>query len=483
MKIKDIEIKDFRGFESFECGFTPGVNVIIGRNGAGKTTLIHAIHKAMSFIFSNSRSLGKDFLSQGNSTLNIRGFKEGDYRFDTEKREYVLDACIKATAEYNGTPLSWQLYRRNQTNAALYQRHYKDAFNKFMKEWKENDAPLPLLAYYSDSYPHKDVKTMKYALDIVNNGVMPRNFGYYQWDDEAACTSIWETRFCNCMSRMQPYFTPMLRVASSKKELEEKFDAKQLKNSEEYLRLTEEEERINKVTAAPKEELGYVELFIMSFAALLPGIKDQPHDIDYFGVAQTANGYQLTVYFNDGSFLRLQDLPAGYRRLYSIVFDMAYRSYILNGNREPEGLVIIDEIDLHMHPELEKDVLNVFQKVFPKVQFIISTHSPMVLTNLPTGNGENQILKMEFGDKRPKIVNDIYGLDYNSGVEDVMGVDARDVEIDDLLNNLAYYEENDLKKQAQNVRILLLAKLKGNEEQLTKMVAKRRKEMGNEIHR
>lgn len=51
MKIKDIEIKDFRGFGSFKCSFTPGVNVIIGRNGAGKTTLIHAIHKAMSFIF------------------------------------------------------------------------------------------------------------------------------------------------------------------------------------------------------------------------------------------------------------------------------------------------------------------------------------------------------------------------------------------------------------------------------------------------
>ncbi len=482
MKIKDIEIKDFRGFGSLKCSFTPGVNVIIGRNGAGKTTLIHAIHKAMSFIFSNSRSLGKDFLSQGNSTLNIRGFKESDYRFDTEKRESVLDASIKATAEYNGTQLSWQLFRRNQTNAALYQRYYKDAFNKFMNEWKENDAPLPLLAYYSDSYPHKDVKTMKYALDIVNNGVMPRNFGYYQWDEETACTSIWETRFCNCLNRMQPYFTPMLRAASTKKELEDKFDAEQLKINVEYQQIIEEEERIKKVTAEPSEELGYVESFIMAFAALLPGIKNQSHDIDFFGVGQTETGFQLTVYFNDGSFSRLQDLPAGYRRLYSIVFDIAYRSYILNGNREPEGLVVIDEIDLHLHPELEKDVLNVFQKVFPKVQFIVSTHSPMVLTNLPTGKGDNQILKMEFGDKCPKVVNDIYGLDYNSGVEDVMGVDASNVEIDDLLNNLVYFEMNNLKKQAQNVRSLLLTKLKGNEERLTKMVAKRRKEMGNEIH-
>ena len=483
MTIKEIKIRDFRCFKAFECQFKPGVNVLIGRNGAGKTTLIHALHKVMSFIFSNDRSLGKDFLSKGNNTLNVRSFKESDYHFDLEQREPVQDASIKARADYNGRELAWELYRRNQPNAALYQSRYKAAFTSFMSEWKKNGAALPLLAYYSDSYPHKNVRTVKYALDIVNNGVMPRNFGYYQWDDEAACTSIWETRICSCLNRVQPYYTLMSRTLSRMNELQELFDVTQLESNEEYRQLNAEADRINKVTADPFAELTFVEERLKRFAAALPGINEMNMGIDFFFPAQTEEGFQLSIHFKDGSSSLLQDLPAGYRRLYSIVFDMAYRAYILNGDSEPEGMAIIDEIDLHLHPELEKDVLNVFHKTFPSVQFIVSTHSPMVLTNLEPDGDDCQILRMEFGESRPTVIKDIYGLDYNTGVEDVMGVDSRNVEIDNLLNTLVFFEENEMVQQAENVKALLLEKLKGDTAHLNEMVARRRKEMGDEIHK
>jgi len=482
MILKDINIRDFRCFDSFDCNFKPKVNVLIGRNGAGKTTLIHAIHKAMSFIFSNDRSLGKDFLSQGNNTLNVRGFKESDYHFDSEKREQKQDASIKATAYYEGEFLSWELYRRNQANAALYQSLYKDAFATFMRKWKEEGALLPLLAYYSDSYPHKYVKTVKYALDIVNREVMPRNFGYYQWDDEASCTSIWETRFCNCFNRVQTYSTSMLKLISEITNYENNVDKASLASNPDYQKLKEEETRINRITSGPGNEMNFIENRLKEFAKKLPKVKDAGYEIDFLGPEQTSEGFQLLLHFKDGSTSLLQDLPAGYRRLYSVVFDMTYRSYILNGGKEPEGLVIIDEIDLHLHPELEKDVLNVLHDTFPCVQFIVSTHSPMVLTNLQA-NDECQILRMETGDKSPTVVNDVYGLDYNSGVEDIMGVPARDVEIDHLLNTLAFFETNELSEQAQNIRVLLLKRMNNNEQHLNEMLAKRKQEMGNEIYR
>lgn len=481
MIIKEIEIKDFRCFDTFKCHFEGGVNVLIGRNGAGKTTLIHAIHKAMSFIFSNDRSLGKEFLSKGNNTLNVRGFKESDYRFDIETREPAQTASIKAKAEYHDKDLSWELYRRNQTNAALYQSKYKKAFTDFMREWKKEGAALPLLAYYSDSYPHKYVKTVKYALDIVNNGVMPRNFGYYQWDDEAACTSIWETRMSNCLNKVQPYYTLMMRTVSAEKELEESLKEEKLQNNAEYQRLKAEEERINKIVSEPMAEMMFVEKKLKTFAEALPGDDARRKEIDLLSPEQTQDGFQLSLHFKDGSSSLLQDLPAGYRRLYSIVFDMAYRAYILNGDAEPVGLAIIDEIDLHLHPELEKEVLNVFHKTFPSVQFIVSTHSPMVLTNLqPDGS---KIMRMETGFEEPVTVDDIYGLDYNTGVEDVMGVEAKNVEIDNLVSTLAFLESKNMSQQAENVKALLLDKLKGDEAHLEKLLDKRRKEMGDEIHR
>ena len=129
---------------------------------------------------------------------------------------------------------------------------------------------------------------------------------------------------------------------------------------------------------------------------------------------------------------------------------------------------------------MEKEVLNVFHSVFPKVQFIVSTHSPMVLTNLhPDGC---KIMRMETGYTEPATIEDIYGLEYNTGVEDVMGVDAKNVEIDNLVSTLAFFEVKNMAEQAENVRTLLLEKLKGDEVHLEKLLDKRRKEMGDEIH-
>ena len=228
-------------------------------------------------------------------------------------------------------------------------------------------------------------------------------------------------------------------------------------------------------------EMMFVERKLKEFAEALPGIKEQNREIDVLSPVQTQEGFQLGLHFKDGSTSLLQDLPAGYRRLYSIVFDMAYRAYILNGDAEPEGLAIIDEIDLHLHPELEKEVLNVFHKTFRKVQFIVSTHSPMVLTNLQPD--DSKIMRMDIGRGEPATVEDIYGLDYNTGVEDVMGVDAKNVEIDNLVSTLAFLEGNAMERQAENVKALLLEKLKGDREHLEKLLDRRRKEMGDEIHR
>ena len=79
MKLNALEIKNYRGFESYKISFTPRTSIIIGRNGAGKSTLIDALKIALSFIFSNNKKLGKDFLSAGNPSLNVNSFTDSDY--------------------------------------------------------------------------------------------------------------------------------------------------------------------------------------------------------------------------------------------------------------------------------------------------------------------------------------------------------------------------------------------------------------------
>jgi predicted ATP-binding protein involved in virulence len=81
--------------------------------------------------------------------------------------------------------------------------------------------------------------------------------------------------------------------------------------------------------------------------------------------------------------LPLSKLAAGFRSIINIVFDIYLR---LRTTHDPDtpfqdfyGIVLIDEIENHLHPILQRDVPITLSKVFPKIQFIISTHSPIPL--------------------------------------------------------------------------------------------------------
>ena len=204
MILKELIINNFRCFEDFSMTFSPAVNVIVGKNGTGKSALIHAIHHVLSFVFSNDKSLGDDFLSSGINTLNVRSFDKSDFRYDFAKREYATSANLLGVADYGGKELRWSLYKRNSASAALYQSQYKKAFHEFVNQWREQGIPLPLFAYYSDSYPHRDVKLTQNTLDTIQKDSIPRNVGYYQWDEDSSCTAIWETRMCNRLFKQIP---------------------------------------------------------------------------------------------------------------------------------------------------------------------------------------------------------------------------------------------------------------------------------------
>jgi predicted ATP-binding protein involved in virulence len=72
-----------------------------------------------------------------------------------------------------------------------------------------------------------------------------------------------------------------------------------------------------------------------------------------------------------------------------MVADVAFRCHQLNphlGKRaalEAQGVILIDEVDMHLHPQWQQVILTQLQQAFPKLQFIVTTHSPQVLTTVP----------------------------------------------------------------------------------------------------
>ena len=117
-----------------------------------------------------------------------------------------------------------------------------------------------------------------------------------------------------------------------------------------------------------------------------------------------------------------------------MALDIAYRSYILNGTTDSEGIVVIDEIDLHLHPALEQVILQCFQETFPNIQFIVSTHSPLVLTDIDTVTGRNKVMRMTPACDAPEECRNIHGIDYNQMLEENMDVSKRKPEIQELFD-------------------------------------------------
>jgi predicted ATP-binding protein involved in virulence len=437
-KLKTLEVSNFRKFKSYQIEFADNTTVLFGKNGVGKTSLLHALHKACSFIFSSSSKLGEKFLSAGVPGLGIQSFEYSDYYFDPHTRETSEFASITSTATFEDESLHWELYKRATANASLFTSKYEQAFADFYRISKDAGF-LPVLAY-------KDSKMTSTISQQISRDVMPRNFGYFQWDFEAACTAIWETRLCSIINQVFA------------------LDAQNDSTSD----------RINERKAQLTAERDFIQNVLKSFSERLPG--------DSFKVKalypENENGdWQLCLIFSDGTRSTLQKLPAGYRRLYSIVLDLAYRSFTLNNNIESPGLVIIDEIDLHLHPELEQSVVNCLQQVFPSFQFIISTHSPLVLTNIDTMTGSNIVYSMNPEASKPTIMPNIYGIDYSATVTDVMGVETLSSELAILADSYIYLRDNSLLAQAENVYQLMLQKA-GNSNVIDEII----KRQSGEIH-
>lgn len=453
MKLNKIEIKNFRCFQHFSLELTPGVTVLIGRNGTGKTSLIKSIANALSFIFATSKEPKiEEVLAAGNPDLKIANISPSEVWWDETKRTSAGYVSIKAEADFEGKRLSWELMKPSTSNAGLRTTLYQEAYNTFIN-LSRTTGRLPLLAFYSDSFPHIVSRISKFAKDTLASGnIYLRNFGYYQWDDETSCSSIWQIRYQNCYTK---WFNGKQREELLSTELKELTNVGKITVTE-IEKLRKELDAQHKETELYFKEWNGIFSCLKEFSKETTEYTDTTFEVKSLQSEQRGTEWKLVIKMDYKSML-FDQLPAGYKRLYYMVFDIAYRSFLLNGHTNSPGVVLIDELDLHLHPSLEQEVLQRFRNTFPYIQFIISTHSPLVISNLNTqevntmGEPVNRVYRMAMGQNVPDVLPNMFGVDYDTSVSDFMNTPARNLKIKELIDDYVILKYQKLENKAQNV--------------------------------
>lgn len=399
--------------------------VIIGLNGAGKTAFLTAVKKALSFILSKDRRKEVRFIGDGKDIKDC-GLSVDDVRFDEAEGlydyEYHYPVEIHCEAQILGMQIQW-VYAKPDKRTRVDKMYFREALDEILRPL--NDYPtrtlLPLLAYFSDSYPHVKPVRMKYEKDILVNksDKIERRAGYYHWDLNSASFYFWRDLFVATLRR---YYHPITGYdATLKKTNEEDLDGK--------VRLTLEKNLQSLM--ASRIEIDYVLRYLREFSKTFPTHDNEDFAVDNIVVGSYLENnkeiFTLQFVFKDGHKRNFESLPEGHKRLLAIAFEISYRFFILNRNiivqepqTHPQGIALVDELELHLHPTLAQESLIRLTQTFPQVQFIITTHSPAIISNIHNDGRYCKIYRLD-RDHRAVLLDDFFGAEYGDTLVLSMG--------------------------------------------------------------
>lgn len=342
IKIKNLQLENYRGFINASIDFTDHITCIAGINGAGKTTILGAIEKSM-LIFLNANYLGKYMKTK--YALNAT-----DVHIDRNSTylEQIETAYTKLSFSVNEAD---NVIEHSFVKKGRFGNYYPSDFNG--NDFKDAKN-CPIFAFYSINRRNVSAKKKK---TITTNG-----FDYI--------FSAWENvNLVNFDCFFDWYKNEIL---------------------DEYQAREENPSYIN-------NELRSVRNAISSFfgeTVKLKIVKDQ------------------LIAIKNGVELLFSNISDGEKSITLLFADIARRLAIANPNLENPldgtGVILIDEIELHLHPSWQRKIVHSLVETFPNCQFIITTHSPQVLGEL-----QPQDIRL-LNNFQISIPSQSFGLDANS---------------------------------------------------------------------
>ncbi|MFS7220900.1 AAA family ATPase [Rahnella inusitata] len=389
--LKDIIFNDFRGIRNLTLRLDERLTVIVGNNGIGKSSLLDGISITLSWFKSN-------VLREDRPAREIK---------DSDINNAVQSASITTKINFSDSIFSYMIANsrkgsvEKQNNDLLHIKSLSGIYrhsNEF-----DSSLNMPIVSYYG---------IHRASDELLNN--KSRNKKQNKWSKLGAYeeTGINRQGFDNFLEWFKFIFLSSRESSDNRYSRIEKLEyeiktASSILDSmpEGFISVIESmKEEIKIKTNEIKELTTNLGLSNNSYASkLLEGIKAAFFSFlpNLEEISFNFSKEELIVEFiKNGNSIQPEQLSQGEKSLLSLVGDIAKRLVLLNPSLdnplEGKGIVLIDEIDLHLHPGWQQIIIENLLKTFPNVQFIISTHSPQVLTTVPKKC--IRILKERFND-------------------------------------------------------------------------------------
>lgn len=344
MQIKQINFNNFKSIEESEIHFKEGFNLVVGNNGTGKTTILEGISLGIASFFEKITDVPCKGISSSDVRIDIG--MSGDATVSTK---YHVPTIIKSEIILNDTSFSITRERKDESGTSRTTNQPKKLAIAAQSLLNNTNALLPLFSFQSSSRVWQQKKS-DFASDLktLSNG-LERKRGYVGCLDSA-------------------------------------IDTKGIVNWVLAMDYAEYQKKSN-----IREYRAFQEI-VTNFMKEMEELPDSPKL--HYSTALSELVYETPV----GTY-KISQLSAGYQSVLWMVMDLAYRAVTLNPHihltETPiTGIVLIDEIDMHLHPKWQWKIVSALTKTFPCVQFIAATHSPIVISSCKNANiilmGENQ---------------------------------------------------------------------------------------------
>jgi predicted ATP-binding protein involved in virulence len=342
MKVDSIVIKNYKGFRDCEVDFHPKMNVFIGSNASGKTTLLNAVLKSIVGL-----------TSKINGSSSLKKIKNEDINYNEK-----FSSLIGYISDFTDSDLDVKTFihagiesQESKITARTIENQLNYIVQDLLKIIKVSPITIPIVKFYPAN--RSSVTYLEVGRDSL-----------YQISQ----LETWSNIYHNSLSYS-------------------KFFHWFFENETEELRMQRDHNNFNIQNPNLRDvrkalEVTFSELGYGSFSLLSKQIK------------RAGNSKLLPSLFLKNNLTKeeesLDNKSDGEKAIITLIADIAYNLSIAKDFVNDDdflkspGIVMIDEIETHLHPKWQREILPILSKIFPNIQFFVATHSPQIVASVPS---------------------------------------------------------------------------------------------------